>query len=93
MSGVGFAGDGGADDVDDAQGAGALRPLAPRMAARVSAVSPDWEMDDDEGALLDGAVAVADFAGVFDFGRQRARVSMSIRRPGRRASWCRRRPG
>ena len=40
---LGFAGDGGADDVADGEGLGA-GAMSSRWAARVSAVSPDWVM-------------------------------------------------
>ena len=65
---VGFAGDGAADDVDDGQDLVAASARFAQAGQRVGGFAGLAD-DEDERAGVDGRVAVAEFAGVFDFDR------------------------
>jgi hypothetical protein len=63
---VGFAGDGGADDVDDGEDFVAASAGFAEAGQGIGGFAGLAD-DEDEGAVVDGRVAVAEFAGVFDF--------------------------
>ncbi len=66
-AGIGFAGDGGADGVDDAEGERAAVLGFAEGGEGVGGFA-GLAHGDDDGAILDDGIAVTEFGGVFDFG-------------------------
>ena len=88
---VGFAGDGAADNVADAEH---LVPAALRLAQPGEGVERLARLRDhqQERVLVKGRIPVTELAGVFHFGwHMRQFLQQVFARPTRRANWCRKR--